>query len=73
MCYIVYIYIYLVGFIAYRFLLILCSFLVFFFVEPENDIRFLEKSIIKIFNFKDNFSLFNTEETKSISIPVYCM
>ena len=44
---------------------------VFFSVEHENDIRFLEKSIIKIsFTFKVNFSLFNTEETKNLIIPI---
>ena len=42
--------------------------------EPENDIRFLEKSIIKnLFNFKVSFSLFYTEETKSLIIPIYYM
>ena len=47
---------------------------VFFPVEPENDIRFLDKSIIKyLFNFKVKLSLFNTEETKSLIIPIHHM
>ena len=47
---------------------------VFFPVEPENDIRFLEKLIINFwFNFKVKFSLFDTEETKSSIIPIYYM
>ena len=45
---------------------------VFFPVKPKNDISFFEKSIIKIlFNFKVIFFLFNTEETKSLVIPIY--
>ena len=47
---------------------------VFFPVELENNIRFsfFEKSIIKfLFNFKVNFFIFNTEETKSSIIPIY--
>ena len=43
-------------------------------VEPKNDIRFLEKSIIKIlFKIKVNFSLCNTEETRNLIIPIYYM
>ena len=46
---------------------------VFLPVETENDICFLEKSIIKfLFNFEVNFPLFNTEETKSLIIRVTC-
>ena len=42
---------------------------VFFPVEPEKDIHFLEKSMINnLFNFKVNFPLFNTEETNSLII-----
>ena len=60
----------LVGLIAYRFLLILCSFLVYFFPVQSNR----KKSIIKIlFNLEVNFSLFNTEETKSLIIPIHYM
>ena len=41
----------------------------FFFVKPENDICFFEKSTIKILsNFKVNFSLLNTEKTESLII-----
>ena len=44
----------------------------YFFVEPKNGIRFLEKSIIKfLFKIKVNFSLCNTEETKTLIIPIY--
>ena len=41
----------------------------FFPVDPENHICFLDKLIIIFsFNFKVNFSLFNTEETESLII-----
>ena len=39
----------------------------FFSLTPENDIHFFYKSIIDfLFNFKVYFSIFNTEETKSL-------
>ena len=42
---------------------------VFFFLEPINYILFLEKSIIFfLFRIKDNFLLFNTEESKTLII-----
>ena len=64
----------LVGLTAYRY--IYCVFIyylnVFFFVGPKNDIRFLEKLVIKIlFKIKINFSLCSTEETKTLIIPIY--
>ena len=44
----------------------------YFFIESKNDIRFLEKSIIKIlFKLKVNFSLCNTEESKTLIIRIY--
>ena len=53
-----------VGLIAYRFYYFYVLLIVYFFIEPENDISFLKKSIIlHLFNFKVNISLFITEET----------
>ena len=46
----------------------------FFLVEPENDIRLLEISIINfLFDFKINFTLWNTLEINSLIIPIYYM
>ena len=64
----------LVGLIAYRFLLILCSFKCFFFVEPEYNISFSEEINEIIFiQLWRQISLVNTEETKSLIIPIYYM
>ena len=61
----------LVGLIAYRFLLIFMLFSsVFFPVEPENDIRFLEKPIINFYSTLNQFFPIHTETTKSLIIPI---
>ena len=49
-----------------------------FFVEPENDSLsvFFEKAVIQnlmLFNFKNNFYIFNTEETNTLIIYMYYM
>ena len=62
----------LVGLIAYRYIVFLYIVLMYFSIEAKNDIRFLDKSMLKIvFKIKLNFSLCNTEETKTLIFPMY--
>ena len=54
---------------------VLCTILLYFIlVEPKNDQFFFEKSITKIlFKIKVKFSPCNTEDTKTLIIPIYYM
>ena len=46
----------------------------YFSVDPKNDIRFLEKSIINFIQYHSEFFLLcSTEESKTLIIPIYCM
>ena len=64
----------LVGLIAYRYTMFQHIILMYFFSQNLKMIAicFLDKLIIKkLSKIKDNFFLCNTEETKTLIIPIY--